>query len=149
MQNLKSEEMEEWLLKKNAVMKVEKDILTIDIRLPTKGEYAFNLFAAPKGHQGELPNVCNYLIRSKKDSPNVKPFPKLHEGTLGKSPNADAEGIKASSHPGGEISTDTGRFNVDFAHGADHDILVEVDSHEHDRKAMTQCVNVKKNGKRK
>ena len=146
-QNLKSEEMEEWLLKRNAVMKVDGDKLTIDIRLPTKGEYAFNLFAAPKGHKGELPNACNYLIRCKKDNPNLKPFPKYHEGPLGKSPNAAAEGISATSHPGDAIKTDTGKFNVDFAHGGNYDIMVEVDNHDMDRKALANCVNVKNNGK--
>ena len=138
---LLSEAMHELLLNKHTAMTIDDDLVTVDIRLPVAGEYAFSLFVIQKDHMGVMRSVCNYLICSKTDNSNLELFHNRPR-RLGASPNAAAEGISAISHPDGVIQTDTGKFSVTFAHGCDYEVSVLVDNHEMDRESLANCANV-------
>ena len=142
MQNMKSNELDEWLLHKNACIETSDDEVSISMRLPVAGEYALNLFAEKEGFQGELPNVCNYLIKVEKDNPKLQPFPKLHDGIIGKGYLSNKLGIKALSHPDGKISTETGKFTVDFEHKDGVELFCEIENNTIDRKSVSNAVSI-------
>lgn len=145
-QNMKSNDLDEWILAKNACMRTEGDEIVIDVRLPNKGEYALNLFAEKEGFKGELPNICNYLVKVEKDNPNLQTFPKLHEGLMGKGYLADQVGVKAASHPGALINTENGKFTVEFEHKEGVEIVCELENNQFDKKQLSTGVNVNSSG---
>lgn len=68
LQTLMSNELEEWILKRYAMIRTEGNEIIVNLRLPRKGTYALNLFANAmgkglnKGTGTEFENVCNYLL---------------------------------------------------------------------------------------
>ena len=134
--------MDEWLLQKNAYIEAFEEEVNISVRLPLAGEYALKLFAAKNGYQGEFPNVCNYLIKVEKDNPRLHPFPKLHDGIVGRGYLSDKLGVNALSHPDGKISTIHGQFTVDFEHKYDIDLFFEIENNNIDSKSISNAVDI-------
>ena len=84
LQNIKHNELSEFLLQKHAIARIEGKELVINMKLPQDGLYAFKLFAdEPKPDAGDLPNVCNYLIKVAEPGVKNDPYPKLHGGNPG------------------------------------------------------------------
>ncbi len=147
LQNLKHNELDDWLLKRHAAIRFEEDEMIIEIRLPKEGEYALKLFAQQDGFEGDLPNVCNYLIRCNKEGVQPTPFPKLHEGILGRGPLEDKLGIKSlNDYDNGVIDTEDGKLKLRFKHGEDIELVAELHHTDEDRKLMAD--EVKKYNKR-
>ena len=140
LQAMKHNQLDEWLLKRHATVRVTEDEVVINLRLPEAGDYAFCLFADEDGHEGELANVCNYLIRNQNEKVGVSKFPKLHNGVLGKDYLADQLCVQAISHPGGDIQPEENRFLVRFAHDDDTELLVQLHSDDYEVQALTDAV---------
>ncbi|KAK2168887.1 hypothetical protein LSH36_13g02125 [Paralvinella palmiformis] len=106
-QTLKHNELDDWLLKRFAIVRADGQEIVVNMRLPTGGNFALELFADERGGvSGDLTNVCNYLVKCSNDNDiTPTPFPKLHDGLLGRSPNCDTLSIRAVSHPGDSIET--------------------------------------------
>ena len=143
-QNLKNNDLEELVLKQQAMMRVEDNELVVNVRVPTKGEYALKLYSDDSTAQGELPNVCNYLIKSLKKS-GKKKFPKFHEGGIGKGFFADHFNVKAVSHPGAKIQSELGVIGIDFTADADVEMVYEICNNDLDTH-LSDCVKVKSDG---
>ena len=146
MQNLQCNDLDELLLKRNAMLRVDNDELVVTVRLPKKGDYALNLHADKKESVGELPNVCNYLIKCMNDN-DVKPFPKLHEGIIGKGYLADKLKVKPKSHLCDTIQTNTGQVNIEFDADEDVELVCEIQSNDVDNGRLSECVTVNAAGR--
>ena len=70
------------------------DDVIIVVRLPEPGEYAYKLFSDERNANGDIPNVCNYLIRFFRPVSPPTPFPPLRWGILGKGMHAPALEVK-------------------------------------------------------
>ncbi|XP_013389753.1 uncharacterized protein LOC106158364 isoform X2 [Lingula anatina] len=124
--SLVSNGMDEHALKDYVTTRNENGVATVNVRLPKKGEYALKINAIGEGMLGDVPNVCNYLIRCSNDNPDIKPFPKLNTGILGKDALSDKLGVSCTSHPGGLINTDQGEVTVEFQVGTSIELFCEV-----------------------
>ena len=142
-QNLKHNELEELVLKQHTMMRISDNELVINVRAPMKGEYALKLFCDDKA-DGELPNVCNYLIKSLRKS--GKKFPKLHEGGIGKGLFADHFNVEAITHPEGKIQSELGVIGVEFTTDEDVEMLYEICNNDLDNH-LSDCVKVKSDGR--
>ena len=141
-QAMKHNQLDEWLLKRQAILRQTDDEVIISLRLPEAGDFAFSLFADEEGAEGELTNVCNYLVRNQCTDPEKTPppFPKLHNGILGKSYLAEQLAVKAVSHPTGDITAEDPRLVLDFEHDADTEILVQLHSNDYEVQALTDAI---------
>ena len=146
LQNLRSNELDEWLLSRYAVIREEDGDLVINARLPEQGEYALKMFADEINQEGDIPNVCNYLLRCLHDNVNVNPFPKLHEGMLGKSYLAKSFHVKARSHKGGLINTPDGKLQVDFSHKDNVELCCEIHHNDVNKTALADGIDKKIHG---
>ncbi|CAD5125169.1 DgyrCDS13412 [Dimorphilus gyrociliatus] len=113
LQNLRSNSLDELLLSKHTLLRTEGDEMIVSLRLPTGGDYALKLFADGEGSEGDLPNVCNYLIKCLKADEECEAFPKMHEGAVGKSHLASKLGVVALDNSPIVKPTD-GKLSVDF-----------------------------------
>ena len=86
MQELKNNDLEEWMLKNNAVLRIEDKEVILNIRLPKIGEYALKMFADEENTTADLQNVCNYLIKCKDTQQQDNPYPPTYNGILGSNP---------------------------------------------------------------
>ena len=116
LQTLMSNELEEWILKRYAMVRSVGNEIIINLRLPRKGTYALNLFAnvAKMSATKEFENICNYLLECTGDKVKNAPFPKLHSGVVGDTLIAKELGVKCKTKDTGMLTTDTGKVNVDF-----------------------------------
>lgn len=141
-QAMKHNQLDEWLLKRQAVLKQTDEEVIINLRLPEAGDFAFSIFAEDEGFEGELANICNYLVRNQipddEDSPPM--YPKLHNGILGKSYLADQLRVRATSHPGCEIKAEDPNLFLSFDHDNDMELLVQLHSNEYEVQALTDAV---------
>jgi hypothetical protein len=145
MQNLKTLDLEDLMFKQNAIVRVEDEEVIVNVRVPEEGEYALKLYGDLPNTEGELPNVCNYLIKSLKKN-RVKEFPKFHLGGLGKGFFADKFGINALTHPGGKIQTDLGVVGIEFETQDDNvELAYEICNNDLDNH-LSDCVKVKSEG---
>ncbi len=133
-------EIDDEVIKKHAILRVEEDEVIIDMRLPKKGEYALKIFAAQEGQEGELYNVCNYLIMClNRNKP--QPFPALHDGKVGKSQVSDEIGVEAISHKTDIIDTQDGTEDIVFSCPGDTELFYEVHHPNKDRKTLLDEVS--------
>ena len=146
MQNLKNNDLDELLLKRNAMIRVEDKELVVTVRLPKKGEYALNLYGDKKEAEGELPNICNYLIKCMQNNPQ-KPFPKLHEGIIGKGYLSDKFKVKTVSHESDILKTNTGLLSIEFETDDDDvKLFCELQNNEIEENALSECVSYTSSG---
>ena len=94
-QCLKHVFLDEATLMSRAVLRMCGDYVTIVVRLPQPGEYAYELFCDQHNSSGLIPNVCNYLIRFYRPVPMPAPFPPLRCGVLGRGIHAPTLDVKA------------------------------------------------------
>ncbi len=134
LQNLRNNDLDEWLLKRHAVIRIEDGEMIIDMRLPQSGEYALNLFADETDKEGDMPNVCNYLIHCQNEGVNTAPFPRLHDGILGKSHLSDKLNVVPLSHPGGLIQTEVAKVDISFSVPEDVELFCELHNTGKERK---------------
>ena len=81
-----------------AFIEAATDELVIKMRLPEEGTYALKLFAEEiLKESGEIPNVCNYLIKCTNPDVHNEPYPETHDGTLGENHLAGKLGVKQTS----------------------------------------------------
>ena len=85
---LKHNKLDEATLVSRQVLHMRGDHVIIVVRLPEPGEYAYKLFADERGKSGDIPNVCNYLIRFFKPVAPTASFPPLRWGVLGEGMHA-------------------------------------------------------------
>lgn len=126
LQNLKHNELNEFLLQRHAIARIEGEELVINMKLPQEGLYAFKLFAdEPKPDAADLPNVCNYLIKVTEPGVKNDPYPELHGGILGKSYLADHLNVKSQR---GEklLKTQENKIKLDFKVPDDVELLCEI-----------------------
>ena len=148
LQNLKSNQLDDWLLSRHAVIREENGELVIKMRLPKEGEYALKLFADEAGSNGDLPNVCNYLIRCLNSKVKGVPYPKLHEGMLGKGLSAEKLGIRAKSHTDGMITTPDGKLSTVFeCDNPEYVLLCEIHHNDMDKGALSEGISTTASGK--
>lgn len=138
LQNMRSNHFDEWLLNRHAVVKVQDGQLVVNVRLPENGEYALKLFTDDLDHEGDMSNVCNYLIRCLGKNIKPNPFPKLHEGALG---------IDAVTHKSGTILTSDGKLNVKFVKQKDLELYCELDHNGVDKAELSNLTQTKDDGK--
>ena len=93
--------LDEATLMSRAILRMCGDYVTIVVRLPEPGEYAYELFCDQRNSTGLIPNVCNYLIRFYRPVPIPAPFPSLLWGVLGRGIHAPTLGVKTIG-PGAE-----------------------------------------------
>lgn len=131
-QNLRSNSLDELLLSKHTLLRTEGDEMIISLRLPKGGDYALKLFADGEGVEGNLPNVCNYLIKCLKEDDNCESYPKTHEGVVGKSFMASKLGVSAlDSSP--IIQAVNGKTKVSFQRDNDDiELYAELTSNSYD-----------------
>ena len=92
------------------------DIIAV-LRLPLPGMYAYKLFADKCAKGGDIPNVCNYLIRYKHyEGEPVTAFPSLRWGLLGPSVQARHLGIVSTDESVtiGNIITESPEVDLTF-----------------------------------
>ena len=148
LQSLKHNQLDEWLLNRFAIIRTEGKDLVISIRLPTGGDFALEMFGDKEGTNGDLPNICNYLIKCAGNAITPSPFPKLHEGILGKSIIADHMKVKAVSHPGDTIETTEEQLCVTFdADDPDVEILCEIHHNNISKEMLSEAVLKTENGR--
>ena len=143
MQCLKNNDIDEVLLKHNVMVKVDNDELLIELRLRDEGEYALNIYADKLDTIGELPNVCNYLIRCEKSN-ELEIFPRLHEGVIGQGYLAQRLSVKATSHKSDIIRTTTSKLTIDFKAPKDLTLLGELQQNGIDGNTLAEIVIVNK-----
>ena len=92
--SLKHNEFKEAKLLSCATLRVCGGDIFAVLRLPQPGMYAYKLFADKCAKGGDIPNVCNYLIRYKHyEGEPITSFPALRWGLLGPSVQARHLGI--------------------------------------------------------
>ncbi len=148
MQTLKHNKLDEWLLKRFGVVSTEGEDLVIHLRLPASGEFALKLFANEQNQEGDLPNICNYLIKCDEQKLKPQPFPKFHEGLLGQSFLARLLGVQAATHPGGSVSSGSdGRVQVAFTtQGQGEELVCELHSNTVDQSDLSRLVKTENTG---
>ncbi len=134
LQNLRHNDLDEWLLKRHAIIHIEENIMILTVRLPKKGEYALKLFADENGEKDDMTNVCNYLLQCANESVESLPYPKLHNGLLGKGPLSEQLEVNPISHKDGKIETKDGRLKVVFSCPSDIILLSELHNATTDRR---------------
>ena len=87
---LKHDTLDEATLVSRAILRMRGDEVTMTLRLPMPGEYAYMLFVGNHDSSGDLANVCNYLIRFDDTEMPFAPFPPLRWGVLGSGVHAQA-----------------------------------------------------------
>ena len=145
LQNIKHNEFSEFLLQKYAIARIEGKELVISMKLPQDGLYAFKLFAdEPKPDAGDLPNVCNYLIKVAEPGVKNDPYPELHGGILGKTYLADLLNVKSKDENKLLKITDS-KIKLDFEVAEDVELLCEIThksmNTETLKKAVTKSVS--------
>ena len=140
LQAMKNNHLDDWLLRRVAVLREEGDDVLVSIRLPEPGEYGFKLYGDSKDHEGDLANICNYLIKSVNPLATPAVFPKLHRGVLGPGQYADPFGVQPISHPGGDIKTADDKLTVTFSHLPDTELMVEPTSESHTQAELARNV---------
>ena len=103
-------------LKSRVTLRTSGDDVIAVLRLPEAGMYAYKLFADDRGTTGDIPNVCNYLVRFKHSSgPPLTPFPPLRWGVLGQGMHAQAFQFQVTG-PGtdGYIETSSSEIALAF-----------------------------------
>jgi hypothetical protein len=91
------------------------DDVIIDVKLPTLGEYALNLFAKDSDVDGKLANVCSYLLTSDQGAFDERPFPTLPNGFAGVTKAGRQQGVRCVSHKTALIEApESGELNIDL-----------------------------------
>ena len=102
-------------LKSRVTLRTSGDYVIVVLRLPEAGMYAYKLFADDRGATGDIPNVCNYLVRFKHSSgPPLTPFPPLRWGVLGQGMHAQAFQFQVTG-PGADGYIETSSSEVALA----------------------------------
>ena len=102
-------------LKSRVTLRTSGDDVIAVLRLPEAGMYAYKLFADDRGTTGDIPNVCNYLVRFKQSSgPPLTPFPPLRWGVLGQGMHAQAFQFQVTG-PGADGYIETSSSEIDLA----------------------------------
>ena len=129
--------LDEMTLMSRAVLRMCGDYITIVVRLPQPGEYAYELFCDQHNSSGLIPNVCNYLIRFYRPVPMPAPFPPLLWGVLGRGIHAlklnvktigpGAEGYIKTSDPEVKLRFNVSQSNYEFFYeiGCQYNAAVE------------------------
>ena len=102
-------------LKSRVTLRTSGDDVIAVLRLPEAGMYAYKLFADDRGTTGDIPNVCNYLVRFKHSSgPPLTPFPPLRWGVLGQGMHAQTFQFQVTG-PGADGYIETSSSEIDLA----------------------------------
>ena len=102
-------------LKSRVTLRTSGDDVIAVLRLPEAGMYAYKLFADDRGTTGDIPNVCNYLVRFKHSSgPPPAPFPPLRWGVLGQGMHAQAFQFQVTG-PGADGYIETSSSEITLA----------------------------------
>jgi hypothetical protein len=139
LQDLKNNELDEWTLKRSALIREENGEMVINMRLQEKGEYALNVLLESKDGEESFANVCNYFVRSQKNNNKLKMFPKVPSGRLGKGLMAKELGVKAANSDQ-IIRLDDGTMDFTFEAGNGVELFCELHSNEIDRTLLAGCV---------
>lgn len=140
LQAMRNNNLDDWLLKKVAVLREEGDEVIVNVRLPEPGEYAFKLFADDPDHDGQLANVCNYLLKSVNPNATPNPFPKIHNGVLGSSKESGALEVKPISHPEGIIKTEDGKLRITFSNPPNVELMLQLTSETVRPEVLASCI---------
>ncbi|XP_013404637.1 uncharacterized protein LOC106169650 isoform X2 [Lingula anatina] len=140
LQSLLSNKMDEKVLENFVISRVENGEAFVTVRLPKKGEYALKLFANDRNDEGDIPNVCNYLIRCLNDKVKNEPYPHVHNGALGKGNFASKLGVVPLNYPGGLIETDDGQCTLQFRAPKGVELFCEIHSAGLDDSAFENCL---------
>ena len=133
---LKHNDFDEAELLSCATLRVcSNDVIAV-LRLPQPGMYAYKLFADARADGGDIPNVCNYLVRYRhNDGETITAFPSLQWGLLGPSIHAPRLGIVSTEENVtiGNIVTDSSKVDLTFKMlPSDYDILYEIGAVQQD-----------------
>ncbi|XP_013404632.1 uncharacterized protein LOC106169646 [Lingula anatina] len=140
LQSLLSNKMDEKVLENFVISRVENGEAFVTVRLPKKGEYALKLFANDRNDEGDIPNVCNYLIRCLNDKVKNEPYPHVHNGALGKGNFASKLGVVPLNYPGGLIETDDGQCTPQFRAPKGVELFCEIHSAGLDDSVFKHCL---------
>ena len=140
LQHIRRNDLEEQILSRYAILRADNGELVLNARLPERGEYALSLFANSSDQWGELPNVCNYLVRCSGENIQPSPYPKLHEGILGAGFLASTLGVEPTTQKGGTIGTSDGKVNVSFVKPINVELLCELHSNDVDKSELMSHV---------
>ena len=148
--SLKCNTFVEEQLQSRIILRVRNDEVIVVLRLPEPGKYTYKLFADIRAAGGDIPNVCNYLIKYKEGGPS-SPFPPLRSGLLGPGLQARNLGIVATDQEAniGYISTSLSEVNLTFnLPSSDYDIFYETGFLEADGARRAIDVSVDTRGKK-
>ena len=115
--SLKHKTFDHEQLQSRIFLQVSNDNVIVVLRLPEPEMYAYKLFAKIRAAGGDIPNVCNYLIRFKRSEGDPSsPFPPLRSGLVGPGLQARNLGIVATEREAntGYISTSLKDVNLTF-----------------------------------
>ena len=150
--SLKSNSIPESELKRNVMVREDRNELVVTVRLQKEGEYALALYVNERGKTGPFQNVCNYLLRCYKDTEQTL-FPRIHEGTIGEGFYADQLGVHPVNHILDKIHTPwihthSGRVTIEFESEDETNIEMqcELQNNELDNYLLSECVTVVSEG---
>lgn len=142
-QVLKHSLLEDSTLYKYSTAELTSKEALVHLRLPQKGEYALKLYAQDLKKYGPAQNILNYLVNCSNDRSDVRPFPNLTTGLIGRNPLTHQNfSVEALSHPEARLNAKNGKITIEFR--ADLDVELVCEMHTVDGKAaraMTQAVH--------
>ena len=125
MQSLKSNKIDDWLLMNNALLRLEDKEVILNLRLPETGDYALKLFSDSKTSEGDLSNVCNYLVKCKETHHTDNPYPPTYNAILGTNEASTKLGVKTTNVEK-IVELDKGLFEVSFKHDGKTEVYCEL-----------------------
>ena len=148
LQAMRHNNLQDYLLQRVSVLWEDGDDVVVSIRLPEAGHYGFKLYADDPNSEGELENICNFLLKS--INPNATPtlFPELYGWVLGKGRHAEELGVKAGSHTGSHVQTEDGKLSLTFEHPPDVELMLQLTSNKFDPKLLAESITrIEEDGK--
>uniref|UniRef100_A0A0B7AHJ6 KY-like immunoglobulin-like domain-containing protein n=1 Tax=Arion vulgaris TaxID=1028688 RepID=A0A0B7AHJ6_9EUPU len=140
-QLLKHSLLDDATLSKYSVAELKTDEAIVYLRLPQKGEYALKLFAQDLKDQGIAKNILNYLITCNNTNSELKPFPNISNGLIGRNPKTSKSyGVDAVSHPQARLIAKNGKIVIEFR--ADLNVELVCEMHTIDGKAAQKMQKV-------
>ncbi|ELT97869.1 hypothetical protein CAPTEDRAFT_204392 [Capitella teleta] len=115
MHSLHSNDLSKEDLENFVVHHQDGDNVIVDVKLPTAGEYALNLYAKEAGKDGKLANVCSYLLTTDQGAFDSQPFPDVPNGFAGVTTAGRDSGVKCISHKTAFIEApESGELDIDL-----------------------------------